>query len=138
MACYRRETRRTMINFLIRKNIKPCGFLLEARHVFAVKFRPKFSSRLIAPAAQTTRGKLFFVVLPPFPTGSYPPIRAAAITKPPPANLKRLSEKIFLVRQNARKLHLYKNVCYARSKQYVVKRRLYRSSDKFIKAAQMV
>lgn len=33
---------------------------------------------------------------------------------------------------------IYINVCYARSKQYVVKRRLYRSSDKFIKAAQMV
>ncbi len=113
MACSRRETRRTMTNFLFRKNIKPCGFLLEARRAFAVKFRPKFSSRLIALAAQTTRGKLFFVVLPPFPTGSYPPIRAAAITKPPPANLKRLSEKIFLVRQNARKLHLYK--CLLRS-----------------------
>ena len=32
----------------------------------------------------------------------------------------------------------YINVRYARSKQYVVKRRLYRASDKFIKAAQMV
>ena len=32
----------------------------------------------------------------------------------------------------------YINVCYACSKQYVVKCRLYRSSDKFIKAAQMV
>ena len=40
-------------------------------------------------------------------------MRAAAITKPPPANLKRRSEKIFLVRQNARKSHLYK--CLLRS-----------------------
>ncbi len=35
-ACYRLEAWRILTNFLIRKNIKPFGFLLEARHVFAV------------------------------------------------------------------------------------------------------
>lgn len=80
----------------------------------------------------------FFAVLPPFPTDSYPPYALRLQPNCYPfklrANLKRRSEKHFPCAKMLGS-RTYINVRYTRSKQYVVKHRLYRSSGKFIKAA---